>query len=212
MTDDDKAGCAASPRPGECPALSLMTTAYHEAAHAVISYATWPQQPVESVSIIPNDYSLGRVEHAGQDEEWREECEDERMADAMATESRTVICLAGYMAAAHFRGDHVDVPLKCGQSSDSSNAHYCASATWDGDTDELHHIALYAGKTYEIVQRPSSWLAIVRMAGALLRQLQLSGKEVEAIVEEAGVEPDPWRVPLFYREDPDDEAFSWERW
>jgi hypothetical protein len=37
-----------------------------------------------------------------------------------------------------------------------------------------------------------------------------SGDEVEAIVEEAGVEPDRRRVPLFCEDD--DEAFSWSRW
>ena len=52
------------------------------------------------------------------------------------------------------------------------------------------------------------------MVGALLRRDVLSGREIEAIVVEAGVEPDPYRVPLFAPGDEDEEgeAFSWDRW
>ena len=56
-------------RPATCSALTLMGTAYHEAGHAVASYAVWPQHPVESATIIPADGYLGMVRHAEQDDE-----------------------------------------------------------------------------------------------------------------------------------------------
>lgn len=78
-----------------------------------------------------------------------------------------------------------------------------------------HHVCAYWGRTHELLGQPEVWLAVARVAGGLLRQGELSGREIEAIVIEAGGEPDPYRVPLFAPSEDvndDDEAFSWERW
>lgn len=215
MSDTEKkiAGVAAAHDASRCPALGTIAVAYHEGGHAVISYAAWPQRPVEFATIVPDDDYLGRVRHADQSDDWRKDCEDERMADAMAVESETVMYLAGYGAEVRFLSGIAAVPYHFDWTPDSFGAQHAASETCDGDTDPRHHVYSYWDRTSELLEQSEVWLAISRVAGALLRRRTLSGDGVEAIVEQAGVEADPWQVPLFGEgeDDEDDEAFSWER-
>jgi len=193
-----------------------MGTAYHEAGHAVASYAVWPQHPVESATIIPGDGYLDLVRHAEQDDGWRADVEDEGMAVALAAESETVTWLAGYLAEAWFLDGIAEMTYRFEWTPDSFGAQNAASGTWDGDMRLSHHVYAYSGRTHELLGQPEVWLAVARVAGALLRRDELFGREIEAIVRKAGVEPDPERVPLFAPsdddEDEDGEAFSWDRW
>jgi len=200
--------------PTTCPALRLMGTAYHEAGHAVASYAVWPQHPVESATIIPANGYLGMVRHAEQDDSWRADVEDEGMAAALAAESETVIYLAGHLAEVRFLDGIAEVPYQFERTSDSLSAQDASSGTWDGEAKPIHHAYAYWDRTRELLRQSEVWLAVARVAGALLLQGELSGREIEAIVMEAGVEPDPERVPLFAPgdEEGDAEAFSWDRW
>ena len=201
-----------------CPVLRLVATAYHEAGHAVASYAAWPQHPVESATIIPGDGCLGLVRHSEQDDSWRADVEDEGMAVALAAESETVTWLAGYLAEAWFLNGIAEMTYRFEWTPDSFGAQDAASGTWDRDMRLSHHVYAYWDRTRELLRRPEVWLAVARVAGALLRRDVLSGREIEAIVIEAGVEPDPDRVPLFAPSDDDEdedgeaEAFSWARW
>ena len=197
-----------------CSVLRRMGTAYHEAGHAVASYAAWPQHPVESATIIPGDGYLGLVRDAEQDDAWRAEVEDERMAVALLAESETVIWLAGYLAEAQFLDGFAEVAYRFDWTPDSFGALDASSDTWDGEAKPIHHVYAYWGRTRELLGQPEVWLAVARVAGALLHHDELSGREIEAIVSEAGVEPDPERVPLFAPSDEEAEggAFSWERW
>lgn len=85
-----------------------------------------------------------------------------------------------------------------------------SSDTWDGEAKPIHHVYAYWDRTRELLRKPEVWLAVARVAGALLQHDELSGREIEAIVSDAGVEPDPEREPLFAPgdEDGDAEAFS----
>ena len=191
-----------------------MGTAYHEGGHAVTAYAVWPQHPVESATIIPSDGYLGMVRPAEQDDRWRADVEDEGMAAALAAESETVIYLAGHLAEVRFLDGIAEVPYQFERTSDSLSAQDASSGTWDGEAKPIHHVYAYWDRTRELLRQPEVWLAVARVAGALLRRDVLSGREIEAIVSDAGVEPDPEREPLFAPgdEEGDAEAFSWERW
>jgi len=197
-----------------CSVLRRMGTAYHEAGHAVAAYAAWPQHPVESATIIPGDGYLGLVRDAEQDDAWRAEVEDERMAVALLAESETVIWLAGYLAEAQFLDGFAEVAYRFDWTPDSFGALDASSDTWDGEAKPIHHVYAYWDRTRELLRQPEVWLAVARVAGALLRRDVLSGREIEAIVSDAGVEPDPEREPLFAPgdEEGDAEAFSWDRW
>lgn len=212
-----------APSADGCPAYRLMCTAYHEAGHAVAAYACWPQQPVALATIIPSDGLLGRVQHVLQGDEWREqfgdgwreELEDVHRAELMAVEAETISWLAGYLAEAKFRGGLAAMPYAFDYTPDSWGARDAASSSWDGETKERCHASAYCCRTEQLLAQPEVWLAITRVACALLRHRELSGGEIEAIVAEAGVKPDPWREPLFYEDEDDefdDEAFSWSRW
>ena len=202
--------------PHQHPTLGKMAVAYHEAGHAVTAYAVWPQHPVEFATIIPADGYLGMVRHTEQDDIWRAnvEDEDEDMAAALAAEARTVIYLAGYLAEARFLDGIADLGYRFDRTTDSIGAVDAASDTWDGEARPLHHAYAYWGRTRELLGQPEVWLAVARVAGALLRHDELPGSEIEAIVSDAGVEPDPEREPLFAPgdEEGDAEAFSWDRW
>jgi len=197
-----------------CSALRRMGTAYHEGGHAVASYAAWPQHPVESATIIPADGYLGMVRPAEQDGSWRADVKDESMAAALVAESETVIWLAGYLAEARFLDGIAGTAYRFDRTDDSLGALDASADTWDGEAKPLHHVYAYWGRTRELLGQPEVWLAVARVAGALLHHDELSGREIEAIVSDAGVEPDPEREPLFAPgdEEGDAEAFSWERW
>ena len=197
-----------------CSVLTRMGTAYHEGGHGVASYAVWPQHPVESATIIPADNYLGMVRHAEQDDSWRADVEDEGLAAALAAESGTVVYLAGYLAEARFLDGITEMAYRFDRTPDSLGALDASSDTWDGEAKPIHHVHAYWSRTWDHLRQPEVWLAVAPVAGALLHHDELSGREIEAIVSEAGVEPDPEREPLFAPRDEveDGEAFSWDRW
>jgi hypothetical protein len=205
-----------SGRAAVCPVVRLMRVAHHEAGHAAISYATWPECRVEFATIIPGEGYLGLVRHAERGDEWRADVEDDSLAEAMAAESQTLIYLAGHEAEVRFWPEAAKAPGDFRWTPDGVGAQDSASGTCDGDADPLHHALAYGERLGALMDQPQVWRAITLTAAALLRQRTLTGSEVEAIVREAGIEPDRWREPLFWRseDDPedDDEAFSWERW
>jgi hypothetical protein len=199
---------------GRCHAVDTIAVANHEAGHCVASYAAWSQRSVESVTIIPAEDYLGLVRHVDRDKDWRAALGDGRWVDAMAAESETVMFLAGHAAEARFLKSIEAVLYEFRRTVDSFGAQGASSDTWDDEAKPIHHVYAYWDRTWDLLRQSEVWLAVARVAGALLCRNELSGREIEAIVIEAGVEPDPERVPLFAPRDEDEEgeAFSWDRW
>lgn len=98
------------------------------------------------------------------------------------------------MAAARSSDGRAELPPEVGWTPDLIKARDSASPTWDGGIGVKYHFHTYVGPTRTFLEQPAVWLAITRAAAALLRHPRLSGSEVEAIVEDAGVEPD--RLPV----------------
>ena len=192
---------AEAPGCPRCIAMETIAVAYHEAGHAIASYATWPQRAVERATIIPGGGWLGAVWHVESSDDWRGALADECLTDAMLTESETVMLLAGYAAESRFCDGVAEMPYEFKGTPDARDA---ASDALYGHSHE------YWGRADDLLEQPEVWLAIVQMAVALLRLRTLSGEEVEAIVEAAGIEPDPCHEPLHCEDEFDDEAFSWE--
>jgi len=198
-----------------CSVLRRMGTAYHEAGHAVASYAAWPQHPVKSATIVPAGRTLGRVRFCDRIGEWRKEFEDGHMAEAVLAEVETIGYLAGHEAESRFC-DGIAVPPDFWRQLDSAGAADSVCETCDPDADPRQHVIAYCGRTSELLSRPNVWRAIVHTAAALLRAGTLPGGEIEAIVAGEGVRAERNHEPLFWKppDDPedDDEASSWERW
>lgn len=202
---DQAHGGVVVPRGDDCPALSVMSTAFHEAGHAVVAHAVWPKIVITSASIIRDETSRGRVTVDEADDLLFGPDRNDRLAAAQAAEADAIFCLAGYMAEAGFWGGIAKVPYQFEGTGDSFDARDAASEAWYGHADE------YWGRTEDLLEQPEVGLAIVQVAVALLRRLTLSGEEVEAIVAAAGVRPDPCHELIACEDEFDDEAFSWER-
>ena len=196
-----------------CPALRLMSTAFHEAGHAAIAYAVWPGIVITSASIIPDDTSLGRVTLDEPDDLLFGSDRDERVAAARAAEADAVFCLAGYVAEGLFYGHH-DLPDFVLGTQDFGDLVQTTAVTWDGDSTRARHALAYQDSVRDLLEDPLVWRAVSLVASALLRERALSGEQIRAIVDAVGVRPDPERELLFAPsdEDQDGEAFSWERW
>lgn len=151
-----------------CHAFDTIAVAYHEAGHCVASYAAWPQRSVESATIIPAEDYLGCVRHVDRNEDWRAALGDGRWVDAVAAESETVMFLAGHAAEARLREGIEAVPYELRRTVDSFGAQEAASDTWDGEVELFHHACRYERRTSELLGRREVWLAVSRVAGALL--------------------------------------------
>jgi hypothetical protein len=197
-----------------CPAFERLAIAYHEAAHAVVDFAVWPPIPVIRVSIIATEDYGGIVDVGERPETWRSGLDDD-VAEALEAEADTLAHLAGYAAGEAFLGTSETLPLPPPSTYDHHNANDSALHTWDGVDGQWLRPSDYLRRLHEILERPDVRLAVICLAGALLRRLTLTGAEVEAIVREYGVTSERPELPLGLP-DPDDdedgEGFSWSRW
>lgn len=57
----------------------------------------------------------------------------------------------------------------------------------------------YLERTRDVLERPDAWLAITRLASALLCRRSLTGEEVAGIVHDCGVTSDRAELPLGLR-------------
>jgi len=214
MIQKSGAGSGGDVVPGvdECPALRLMSAAFHEAGHAAIAYAVWPGIVITSASIIPDDTSLGRVTLDEPDDLLFGSDRDERVAAARAAEADAVFCLAGYVAEGLFYGHH-ELPDFVLGTQDFGDLVQTTAVTGDGDSTRVCHALAYQDSVRDLLEDPRVWRAVSLVASSLIRERTLSGEQIRAIVDAAGVQLDPEKELLFAPSDEDDdgEAFSWER-
>ena len=87
------------------------------------------------------------------------------------------------MAEARFLDGIAKTAYRFDRTVDSLGALDASADTWDGEAKPIHHVYAYWDRTRELLGQPEVWLAVARVAGALLRHDELSGSEIEAIVE-----------------------------
>jgi len=168
-------------------AARLERTAYHEAGHAVAAYLRHLR--FTSISIVPSGGTLGRCEfsEAGMTIEF----DVRTMARARRrVETLIVVSLAGVIAENvltgrnNWRGAHADL---------HDAARYASYVT--GSEDEMGAYVRWLWEhTRMLLKAPPCWLAVRRVAAALLHDHRIGERRARAIIAEA-LKPPPRRRP-----------------
>jgi hypothetical protein len=152
---------------------SLERTAYHEAGHAVASFAL--NRAVRRLSVVPGDNSEGRVLN----HELRNFHPDyERDARTLAKVQREImILLAGGIAQAKFQGHRRGL----GTDQDFRCAYLLAEHMCDSDEESEALVAWLHERTRLLLNRPWHWRAVQDIARELLGHRELSGRAARRI-------------------------------
>ncbi len=162
----------------------LESTAYHEAGHAVASWALGSM--VHSVSIVPNDDSSGRA-RIGKTISKRNIKAFQYRTSLSSFEGETsalryaVINLAGLAAQRKHSPRRV---LYWHGSEDYKNVNFCAEQTCCDDHQEMKYWFRRAlRRTERLIEH--KWLAVDALAKALIKKNKLSSKEAVAAMQSA---------------------------
>lgn len=181
-----------------CPDIDLLAIAYHEAGHAVGAVLVSPSLPIESVTIIPDEDTIGRVAYEDWDDLLVPEAYGEDLGDALPEHARG---FERSFLATSYLGALADGWIRTGVVEAASRR------CWEGDRDGIasHTLLLVDNGDLEkagrgwwqlesardesavrlIDRHPFFWRAVGLVAGALIRERTLSGVAVEALVREA---------------------------
>ena len=158
---------------------ALKSTAYHEAGHAVAAWHLGVR--TKALSIVPEARSAGRHTHhsyfGGINLDWGDSPRAQRKAENMA-----LVCCAGPAAQRRF--------------DPKGFRNYHAKDDWHQAVDLLSHLTgddeilsahfkLIDLRARKFVARPQVWPLIEGLAGALLEQQHLNGKDVHAVINES---------------------------
>jgi hypothetical protein len=152
-------------------------TAYHEAGHAVVSFAL--RRAVRHLSIVPDEETNGRVAN----HELRNSQPD-RENDARTrglVEREIMILLAGGIALAKFQGHG----RRRGDGQDLRDANLLADGIC-GDLDErIAFVRWLRERTRLLLNQPWHWRAVKDIARALLEHKELTGRAAQRIFQAA---------------------------
>jgi len=153
----------------------LSATAYHEAGHAVISYARG--FGCYSVSIVPDDVSLGRFQLKPFDEAIRPDCDLDARTERL-TCRLVVVTMAGFAAELRITGQE----NWGGAANDKQRAvSRCANLRGEPDDVAKPFFDLLDQAKVE-VSRTRRWAAIRRLTAELLVSHEIPGDETERII------------------------------
>ena len=164
---------------------ALESTAHHEAGHAVAAYQLG--QPIKSVTIIPDDDSLGSVSTGPyfSGDEWDQligvNSEDISGGMQQRLENDVLVCLVGPAAQKRFnlfgyRKGHGEQDRKIAMN-------------WlkllEGDNQILgYYFRMFDLRARNFVQRSTNWGLICHLAETLLAKPTLTGDEVKSVIFE----------------------------
>ena len=161
------------PSKAERQLRKLQATAYHEAGHAVVSLELG--RGFKSVSIEPDDNSLGRIQNTVLPEWFSPDLNlDDRHKKWI--EREVLIFLAGIAAEHRFAGQN----NWKGSGSDFHSAINLASCMFEGSVLEKY-VAFMLERTRAMISHPRVWVQIQAVAEALLEHRVLSKKRVREI-------------------------------
>jgi len=171
----------------DCPAVTTIVIAYHEAGHAVAQLLVSPPLPLTEVTIVPKGDNLGQAcfedygdlivpdtdgEDAEVSEHWRQYLDSEAISS-----------LAGPLAEQRFRGETLGPPLPASAGADQAHVHAIARFLYEDlrEADMWQWWMLH--RAVRLVEVDADfWAAVVTVAGALLRESSLSESEVAQLV------------------------------
>lgn len=153
----------------------VTATAYHEAGHAVICFAK--RFGCYSVSIVPEDDSLGRFQRKPFEGALRPDCDLGPRTERL-TRKLIVVALAGFAAEHRLTGyENWD-----GAADDKRRAvDRCANLR--GEPDEVARLFAELLEEAKVeVGRVRKWAAIRRLAIELLIRREIPGAEIELVI------------------------------
>jgi len=154
----------------------LTATAYHEAGHAVIAYARG--FGCYSVSIVPDDESLGRFRLKPFEEAIRPDCEVDARTERL-TCRLIVVTMAGLAAELRLTGEE-----NWEGAADDKQMAVNRCANLRGAPDEFAKLfSELLGQAKVEVSRTRKWSAIRRLAAELLGSHEIPGKDIERIID-----------------------------
>jgi ATP-dependent Zn protease len=161
--------------------VTLRSTAYHEAGHAVVRYKLGLS--VKAVSIVSDDNSGGRSSHRPPGEWFRPDIEtDARHRRRIEDE---VMCgWAGALAEERL-GESSDKELEVGAAQDVNTIVWFASYFTGSDYETEAYIEWLRRRTEGLLNRADVWPAIEAVAAALLEEHTLTGRQVRRIIDDA---------------------------
>lgn len=156
----------------------LKATAYHEAGHAVVAFES--RVPIKSISIIPDDKSLGRVALGGEPPPTGGSVYDRRAERWI--EFHVMFCLAGVAAEKRFTGRH----NWGGAKSDTGDVADWALHLHGGNARLAQKYIAYKLELAKAkVERPHIWVQIEALAEALLEHRTLNSRRARKICRDA---------------------------
>jgi hypothetical protein len=153
----------------------LAAIAYHEAGHAVLAYANG--FGCQSVSIVPDTKSAGRFDAKPIQQAVRFDCEVDRQTERLARRIG-VVFLAGFAAELRFTGSE----NWNGADDDRRRAFdLCMNLRGpEGEVSKLFEELVDEAKL--AVGRTRKWVAIRRLAAALIERQEISGANAERLI------------------------------
>jgi hypothetical protein len=156
----------------------LRAIAYHEAGHAVAGFTV--RRPVEHVTIIPEEDSLGHVLYRPFQDFHPDRACDKKTLQRIED---TVFCLlAGYAA----EWKHAGKPNDRAASSDFHYAISLADHTHGSNRAVTTYFAYQMACVRDFMDLPSNWAAVKAIAAALLTHRRLSGRAARKLAVDAG--------------------------
>jgi hypothetical protein len=149
----------------------LKRTAYHEAGHAVVSFAL--RRAVRRVSIVPGEEFLGRctLAQAGDPDGLPERQERAR------AEREILVLLAGGLAEAKLAGRH----NHAGASQDIDAAFSWATRVSGSMEEAEAYLAWLRVRARHLLDVPEHWSAVEALAAELLQRREVSGRAARRV-------------------------------
>jgi hypothetical protein len=162
-----------------------VSTAYHEAGHAVVAWVVNPRVSFKRVTIIPGEGSLGHMLHATMSRRLVEQIEFGSPMGRLRLESLAMVSLAGRIAESKHRGHHA----RWGHESDYGHvADYCLRVCGrDGEMQVVWSKLMHLRARAMVNQY---WPEIQAVAAALREKNTLSLEEfVHVFTDARGLPP-----------------------
>ncbi|MCC6959924.1 MAG: hypothetical protein IT301_08760 [Dehalococcoidia bacterium] len=161
----------------------LESVAYHEAGHAAM--ARHLNVAVHSVSIVPDDGSLGRVQPCALPRGFRPDLER-----SAATESRirrlVMVCLAGHLAEKQFRASlGKRAPSSAGAIQDHTTAVDLIEWLVVSEREAEAYINWLLVKTQHLLEQDWIWRSVEHIARALIEEREISARRLNALWKES---------------------------
>jgi hypothetical protein len=163
----------------------LLSTAYHEAGHAVAAFLLRVPFEIGVITIVPEDGADGCFTHAnllkGIDLEWEDSDQDPDQA-RIGVEKTILICLSGMEAQRRHRASSV---RSHHARADYEKAVDLAGRIFGSSEVIAAYMKFLLARAKSQFNRPGSWKAVEVLAGELMKHGTLQGSDALKVIRAA---------------------------